>query len=151
MWPILKFYFVLPIRLWWEGWSLWAHRIRPLTEELIDGKASPDDTGKPDSEFVKSWRTFVENKRLLDQMRLLRRAVKYNIPIPTGQVGPDGPWELGSEAKWILLKDEPFIAFRESVRRETELRRTQIVGWVAPFSGIVGTVVGALLIHFLGK
>ena len=91
-----------------------------------------------------------DERRNEDQRQLMRKARRLYIPIPDYK-SDSGDWE---DSRYLynykFLTEKAIKTMRADIREELRGRREMILGWVAPFSGIIGTLVGSVIGYIFG-
>jgi len=85
----------------------------------------------------------------LETMRLLRKAFRFHLDVPTGNLKDASVWEDNEALQMPLLIPDAMRRLREGVRAEVKARRDAALAWVTPFIGIVGVMAGTILGYFL--
>jgi hypothetical protein len=93
-----------------------------------------------------------EEDSYLRSSQVLAQARKFEIPVPgiydsDRQISPD--WEEGHFAYKFYLSDIGRAKLREEIRKELKARhdeRIRWVVWIAPLTGIIGSITGLVAI-----
>ena len=113
--------------------------------EKLKKQGKRDEFDALESEYAYYRQELEEKQRLYNQRRLMNKAHKLYIPVPQFTAdSEDNIWERGVMGQF-LLTNKSLSELNRAVREELKARRDFALGWVSPFSGIIGTVVGFLL------
>ena len=151
---LARFYLIDRVVLWWEGWVLFARiiELNRAAQKAVQGGLQKDEKTNAEDAWA-DFRTIAsrwfDNRDFIFQWRLFRKALRWNVPFPPGGDHFGSNLELRSESGVVLLKRDYVNQFRDAIRKESEYRRATIVGWITPFTGIFGVLVGAILTWLL--
>ncbi|MGD9851671.1 MAG: hypothetical protein AB7T38_10405 [Nitrospirales bacterium] len=129
------------IKFVWAEWKL-ERTFRP---HFALAKKGGEDVQSLENEYAYELACLREEQRLQYQKQLLRKARRLFIQIPK-YTEKSGDWEKsGVLHGYMLLTDKAIKQLRNDIREEVKNKREIVLGWIVPFSGIIGTIVGFLL------
>ncbi len=102
-----------------------------------------------DDSLLQEFERMEESRHFLRQQRLMARAYRLNIGMPDSMRNRES-WILGKQSGLTLISLSVLEILETRIREELRQRRDLILGWIAPISGIVGTLIGTLAGFFLG-
>jgi len=151
---LARFYLIDRVVLWWEGWVLFARiiELNRAAQKAAQGGLQKDETTNAEDardDFLTTASRWFDNRDFVFQWRLFRKALRWNVPFPPGGGDFGSNLELRTESGVVLLKRDYLNQFKDVIRKESEYRRATIVGWITPFTGIFGVLVGAILAWLL--
>jgi len=132
------------LKWWWDETKLRRTYEPDLAKLRKGGKREEYDS--LDSEYAYYRRELAEERRLYYQRRLMNKAYKLYIPVPQFTAeSKDDMWERGVTRGEFLLTNKALTELSRAILEDRKARRDFALGWVSPFTGIIGTVIGFLL------
>lgn len=131
------------LRLWRKEHKL-KREYRELRKKIGSNKASMEQEMELD-ELNCGLIEIEEERYYLYHQSLVHKANKLFLPVPpyTGRVDDD-MWDQLPITGYHVLSQKGIKDLRNQLREELKARREWILGWIAPFVGIVGTLLGFL-------
>jgi len=129
------------IRFWYR-----ERRLRRLYQPLFEkAKGNQDETRQIDMEWTQESLAIDEERRLLTQTRLLRKARRLLIPTP--QFNEDKWEESNFKVGMHLLTEKAIYELISEIRKAQKLRQELWLSWlplVTAITGLIGAAIGLL-------
>lgn len=135
-------------KLWW--------RIRAHGRKYDKVIAGLPNAGKQDAEkrifheYANLMEDLDEQRTLLYQTKVLKTAHRLFVETPPYDEDCND-WKHCRNGRDYLLTSQGLAKVRDAIRRERTARRDHIVGWIAPFSHIIISIISAIAGFYLGK
>ena len=128
-------------RIWyWDGKLSRAYQ---RTAKAAESRGEAE-TARALSELDKQQAQLEEMRLLYLQTKLLRRARRLLLPIPSYERDESGKYKNFIESRTlfktispVLMKADVMVKFREDIRRETSARRDFVLGYITPLVTIM--------------
>ncbi len=131
------------IQLRWKEWR--NDRVYEPEIKKLKAQGKADKAAELGSEYLYFRAEILEERRLLYQSWLIRKAMRLYIPTPPYSQNNRESWEESSVLHGHLLLTENAIKeLRREIREELKASHETAFRWLAPVSGITG-IIGATI------
>lgn len=130
-------------KLKWRWKKMKLRRTYQPDLKELEKTGKREDHDRLDAEYGYFLQELREEQRLYTQQQLIKKASQLYISAPPYMEGDF--WKQGGTQPQLLLTDKAMNEMNRQIREELKARRDFMLGWISPFTGIIGTLVGFLL------